>query len=808
MNHLVGPLGNVLTSTPPSAPTNVRMSTFIAGNTGVTVTWTASTGATSYTVDFYSNTTPSTTGGTLFQTRTVSTTTATSTNILGGARYYYAIVSAVNVEDISSATVTSSSITTVFTSVTGLFVWLDSQDPTSYTLSGSTLTTPGWIDKVTSLAFRPKNGGASNVVTSSTNYPTISNPGTTSSGIYFPNASSSPSSTLSVGIQANLSSNPLTFPTQNMTFCILITNSASNNSGYRCCLQLSKNSIATLPNVTVSFHTNVSEGFAVTQDYNGSAWGRTLATNQPTHTTSKQILIGTSSSSSTTVFQNGTSIFSNTTVYNSAFTNYNIYNLGIAVNNNANRCWEGTVHEIMIFNRALTDTERIRVEGYLAWKCGINTSLPSSHPYRNNDFAVIMGTYTMGDTSISVSWDAVSGATSYTVKFYSNTTNSTTSGAEVETITDVSTTSRTSTFTLQVNTYYYASVTAIRGGVSSSEQVSSSTILTSLPTLTGTVTTFAGSGTAAFADGTGTNASFNGPYGLAVATDGTVYVADGLNNRIRKITSGAAVTTWAGSGTAGSGNGTGINASFYTPVGLALATDGTLYVGDTNTHLIRKITSARVVSTFAGSGTWGGGSADGTGTNASFNSPRGVAIATDGTVYVADRGNTRIRKISSSGVVSTFAGSGTAGFADGTGTSASFNRPDAIAVATDGTVYVADTYNNRIRKISSSGVVSTFAGSGTAAFADGTGTNASFNLPFGLAIATDGTLYVADSYNHRIRKITTGGVVGTIAGSGTAGFADGTGTNARFNRPYGIAVATDGTVYVGDALTHRIRKIT
>jgi hypothetical protein len=292
------------------------------------------------------------------------------------------MVTAVNSVGAPSAEATSSNTTSVFTLVSGLFIWLDSQDPTSYTLSGSTLASPGWIDKVTNLAFRPQNGGASNAVTSSANYPTLSNARTTSAGIYFPNASVSASAT-SVGIQANLSSAPLTFPTQNMTVCMVVTTTANNNSGYRCCLQMQTNTTATRPNVYMLFHTNATEGFAVLQDFNAGAWGRALNTNVPTHTVSKQILIGRTTTNSTTVHQNGTSIYSNATVYNSAFTNYNIYNLGIAVNNNGNRCWEGTVHEIMIFNKALTDTERILVEGYLAWKCGMNTSLPAGHLYRN-----------------------------------------------------------------------------------------------------------------------------------------------------------------------------------------------------------------------------------------------------------------------------------------------------------------------------------------------------------------------------------------------------------------------------------------
>ena len=369
----------------PPAPTNVSMSRFIAGNTGVTVTWTASTGATSYIVDFYSNTSPSTIGGTFFQSITVATTTATSTTTLAGARYYYTMVTAVNSVGAPSAEATSSNTTSVFTLVSGLFVWLDSQDPTSYTLSGSTLASPGWIDKVTNLAFRPQNGGASNTVTSSANYPTLSNARTTSAGIYFPNASSTQSSS-SVGIQANLTSSPLTFPTQNMTVCLVITNTANNivpAGRLSCCLQLATNTISTRPNVYFLVHTNTNEGFGISQDYTGSVWSRALYTNVPSHTVSKQILIGRSTTNSTTVHQNGTSIYSNATVYNSAFTNYRIFNMGIAVNNNGARCWEGTVHEIMVFNKFLTDTERILVEGYLAWKCGMNTSLPSGHLYRN-----------------------------------------------------------------------------------------------------------------------------------------------------------------------------------------------------------------------------------------------------------------------------------------------------------------------------------------------------------------------------------------------------------------------------------------
>ena len=263
-------------------------------------------------------------------------------------------------------------------------------------------------------------------------------------------------------------------------------------------------------------------------------------------------------------------------------------------------------------------------------------------------------------------------------------------------------------------------------------------------------------------------------------------------------------TTLAGSGTGTFANGTGTAASFNLPKGIT--SDGTnLYVSDTDNNRIRKIViSTGEVTTLAGSGT--AGFADGTGNAASFYYPRG--ITSDGTnLYVADESNNRIRKIViSTGVVTTLAGSGTATFADGTGNAASFKNPRGITG--DGTnLYVADTDNNKIRKIViSTGVVTTLVGSGTATFADGTGNAASFYNPKG--ITSDGTnLYVADYGNHRIRKIVIStGVVTTLAGSGTEAFADGTGTAASFSQPSGIT--NDGTnLYVADYGNHRIRKI-
>jgi len=321
------------------------------------------------------------------------------------------------------------------------------------------------------------------------------------------------------------------------------------------------------------------------------------------------------------------------------------------------------------------------------------------------------------------------------------------------------------------------------------------------------VTTFAGSTTSGSTDGTGTSASFYYPAGIT--TDGTnLYVADRMNHTIRKIViSTGVVTTIAGSTTSGSTDATGTSARFYYPYGIT--TDGTnLFVADTYNYTIRKIViSTGVVTTIAGSAL-SSGSTDATGTSARFYNPRG--ITTDGTnLFVADDSNHTIRKIViSTGVVTTIAGSaGTSGSTDATGTSARFYN--STGITTDGTnLFVADYGNYTIRKIViSTGVVTTIAGSTTSGSTDATGTSARFYYPFG--ITTDGTnLYIAEQNNHTIRKIVIStGVVTTIAGSaGLTGSTDATGTSARFNYPQGIS--TDGTnLYVADHWNHAIRKI-
>jgi hypothetical protein len=306
-------------------------------------------------------------------------------------------------------------------------------------------------------------------------------------------------------------------------------------------------------------------------------------------------------------------------------------------------------------------------------------------------------------------------------------------------------------------------------------------------------------------------AGFNLPDGVAVDAAGNVYVADTLNHTIRKITSAGVVSTLAGStGSSGSADGTGSAARFFAPRDIAVDATGNVYVGDTNNFTVRKITPAGAVSTLAGLA-GSAGSVDGAGSAARFAAPQGIALDAAGNLYVADSSNFTIRKITPAGVVATLAGSaGNPGNTDGTGGSARFSNPTSVALDATGNVYVADFSNHTIRKITPAGVVSTLAGSaGLLGSNDGTGSAARFSNPLGVAVDAAGNVYVADFNNDTIRKITPAGVVSTLAGlAGSPGSSDGTGSAARFRNPRDVAVDAAGNVYVADTDNDSIRKIT
>ncbi|HVU26031.1 MAG TPA: hypothetical protein VHE13_18005 [Opitutus sp.] len=328
----------------------------------------------------------------------------------------------------------------------------------------------------------------------------------------------------------------------------------------------------------------------------------------------------------------------------------------------------------------------------------------------------------------------------------------------------------------------------------------------------GVVTTLAGlAGAAGSTDGTGSAARFVYPTGVAVDVAGNVYVTD--ERTIRRVTSAGVVTTLAGNANlGGSTDGAGAAALFEEPQGIAVDATGNLYVADTDNSTIRKITSGAVVATIAGEANQTG-SADGTGRAARFDTPYGVAVDGSGNVYVADSANSTIRKITPLGAVTTLAGTaGDFGGADGTGGAAQFIYPSGLAADSAGNVYVADTNNNVIRKITPAGVVTTMAGVAgfdTYGSADGKGSAARFHNPQSVAVDGAGNVYVADSGNDTIRKITPAGEVTTLAGqAGTLGGADGTGGTARFNYPRGVAADGAGNIYVADSGNHAIRKIT
>ncbi|HLK62175.1 MAG TPA: IPT/TIG domain-containing protein [Bryobacteraceae bacterium] len=340
-----------------------------------------------------------------------------------------------------------------------------------------------------------------------------------------------------------------------------------------------------------------------------------------------------------------------------------------------------------------------------------------------------------------------------------------------------------------------------------------------------TIATIAGNGTAGFADGGATSAAeLSSPFALAVDSSGNLYISDSGNQRIRKVSSGN-VSTIAGNGTVGfAGDGAAAtSAEFANPQGIALDSGGNLYIADSNNGLIRKVSTNGNISTIAGNVTSGPGYVDApVATNGQLSLPTGIAVDTSGNIYISEGastggfvpGNNRIRKVSSSGVLTTYGGNGVVGSSgdNGTALSAHLNNPLGLAVDKAGNLYIADTGNHKIRRIDTRGIITTVAGTGTAGFSGdgGTATSAQLNNPTGVAVDSSGNLYIADRNNFRIRMVSPAGIITTIAGKAQSGYTGdgGLATNATLKFPTGAAVDAAGNVYVADNQNSVVRQLT
>lgn len=341
--------------------------------------------------------------------------------------------------------------------------------------------------------------------------------------------------------------------------------------------------------------------------------------------------------------------------------------------------------------------------------------------------------------------------------------------------------------------------------------------------VSGIITTVAGNGTAAFSgdNGPATSASLYNPTGVALDSAGNLYIADASNNRIRKVSAGSGIiTTVAGNGASGyiGDDGAAISARLNCYGGVAVDSSGNLYIADNSNHRIRKVTAGSgIITTVAGSGIPGFRGDGGPATSALINAPSGVTLDNLGNIYFADSNNSwRIRKVAAvNGIISTVAGNGLGGFAGdgGVATSASLYDPQGVAVDNAGNLFIADKSNNRIRKISAdNGIISTVAGNGFEAFSgDGGASNlAGFYVPQVVAVDSAGNQYIADTGNNRVRKVSAGnGITTTVAGNGLGAFSGdgGVATSASICSPYGVALDSTGNLYIADTCNHRVRKV-
>ncbi len=330
---------------------------------------------------------------------------------------------------------------------------------------------------------------------------------------------------------------------------------------------------------------------------------------------------------------------------------------------------------------------------------------------------------------------------------------------------------------------------------------------------TGLIATVAGNGTNGFSGdgGAASAARLSYPVGVAIDSGGNVHIADWGNRRVRRVSATGVIATTAGVGIGDNGPATG--AGVYSPRGVAFDTAGNLYYADYYLDRIRRIDGAGTITTIAGPGSDYFCGDGGPATSACLYRPIGIA-AHSGSIYIADYGNHRIRKVASDGTITTVAGNGEQAFAGdgGAATSAKLNRPQAVAMGPDGSLYIADTANYRVRRVSTGGVITTFAGNGTRGFSGdgGPATSARLDWPSGIVLDPAGNLYIADGFSHRVRKVAAGtNVITTVAGNGTPGFLGdgGAATDAQLNYVTGVALDAQGNLYIADNGNNRIRRV-
>jgi len=327
---------------------------------------------------------------------------------------------------------------------------------------------------------------------------------------------------------------------------------------------------------------------------------------------------------------------------------------------------------------------------------------------------------------------------------------------------------------------------------------------------------FAGDG------GPAVKASLYMPQGVAVAADGSIYIADRFNTRVRKVSPAGVITTIAGDGHKGflGDGGPASRARLQEPSDVAVGLDGSVYITDPGSSRVRRIDHSGTISTVAGNGRAGHSGDGGLATKARLGGPMGVAIGDDGSLYISEVLGNYIRKVSPQGIIMTIAGNGRKGYSGdgGPATKARLNLPTDIALGADGSVYVAEMMNNRVRKVSPSGTISTVAGDG---WTDkrgwgrfkgdgGDATKASLHWPTGVAVGGNGSLYIADMQSYRVRRVGSNGLIATVAGNGRRGYSGdgGAAINASLNLSFRVALAGDGTLYIADEGNHRIRKVT